>query len=672
MKSSVKTEFSRLVKQLRKMHDDVDMVRNAFRCANTAHQSQFRLSGEPYVTHSIAVARILANLGLDPVTVSAALLHDVLEDTPVTFDEIEQQFGQEISLLVDGVTKIGALSMASTVPSREEEQAINLRKMLIATASDVRVILIKLADRLHNMRTIEYLPPEKIERISKETLDVYTPLAHRLGIWRWKWELEDHAFHRLQPKEYREIVNMVAMKRREREADLNETVSFLEKRLAIAEVTARVMGRPKHLYSIYQKMVRQGKSFDQVTDILALRIITQTVSGCYNALGEVHSVWKPIPGRFKDYIALPKENMYQSIHTSVMRDNGRPLEVQIRTEEMDSTARQGIAAHWRYKEGKTDHKLDNSLEWLRHMYDWLQDAHAPDEVLDSLRLDLKSTDIYIFTPRGEVKELPLGATPLDFAYKIHSDIGNHCIGARVNGHMVPLRYNLQMGDMIEILTAKHQHPHRDWVDIVVTGRARTRIRHELRELGELDPVEPQEKTQSEVATRRRQVRKPSRVKQVTESARQQMIRVEGGKGIEVQFGKCCNPMPGEAVLGYVTLNSGITVHRIDCKNFASTLRDKSRIVEASWEGDKAFETGLRILLTQRPNILADITNAVRPLNISIVRANFHPGENGESLFDIVFEASDNDSVERVTRMIEGVAGVKRVKSHSVKQKAAAH
>ena len=655
----MRTEFAKLLKLIRKQfpNADLDVVRKAYRVANGAHQGQMRLSGDPYILHCIEVTRILAQLGLDLTTLSAGLMHDVLEDTTVTREQLTAEFGAEIATLIEGVTKIGALNFPSEVTTQEEKQAVNLRKMLVATAQDVRVILIKLADRLHNMRTIEYLPRDMIMRISRETLDLYAPLAHRLGIARWKWELEDHAFHQLYPAEYKEMATLVAMKRREREAWLEETCRFLEDRLAEAEVSARVIGRPKHLYSIYQKMIQQGRDFDQVMDILAVRIIAQTVAGCYNALGVVHHLWPPVPGRFKDYIAMPKLNMYQSIHTTVMRENGRPLEVQIRTEEMDRTAREGIAAHWLYKEGagKHDVKLETQLKWLRQMYEWLKDAQAPDDFVDSVRRDMRDSDVYVFTPKGEVKELPIGATPLDFAYAIHSDIGHHCIGARVSGRMVPLRYNLQTGDVVEILTSKNQHPRLDWLDIVVTGKARTRIRQRLRELGELEPLDSQIRRHAAEAVPEL---KPRVYHDVDDVTRQKMIRIDGARGVAVAFAKCCNPMPGHPVIGYATKSTGITIHRGDCRNFTSSKRNPDRIVGASWAGEDHLEFGIRVTAGQRPNMLADITNAVRPMNISITRAHYLPGENGESHLEFTFEAPDRESVERVRRTIRTVSGVK--------------
>ncbi len=670
----MRKEFAKLLKQVRKTFPDGDddLVRHAYRVANKAHSGQVRVSGEPYISHSMAVAKILCSLGVDIKTVAAGLLHDVLEDSEMTRAQLVAEVGEEVTALVDGVTKISTLACANAAEPHLEKQAYNMRKMLIATAKDVRVILIKLADRLHNMRTISYLPPAKVERISRETLDIYAPLANRLGIAQWKWELEDHAFHYLYPKEYKEMAGQVAMKRKEREELLQDTIEFLEVRLAEAEVNARVFGRPKHLYGIYQKMQSQGKSFDQVMDILALRIITQTVAGCYNALGVVHHVWPPVPGRFKDYIAIPKANMYQSIHTTVMRDNGLPLEVQIRTEEMDRTARVGIAAHWKYKEGERGRrstKLDSQLQWLQQMHEWLEDAHAPEELMDNVRRDFGASEVYVFTPKGEVKELPAGATPLDFAYSIHSDVGNRCIGARANGRMVNLKYNLQTGDVVEILTSKNQTPHLSWLDIVVTGRARTRIRQRLREMGELEPIEspmdalPDKPRPAPAPPAPRRV-----VRQVDEATRQKLIRIQGTKNMLMQFGKCCNPMPGEPVLGYVTKNPGVTVHRVDCRSFLNTKRDPARIMEASWEGEGHFETAMRVNIVQRPNVLADITNAIRPMNIDILRATLHPEDNGLGFFDFVFESSDEESTEHVLRTLRAVPGVREVATTSVKRR----
>lgn len=662
----MRSEFAKLLKTVRKADPDADdgLIRRAYRVADRAHQGQLRLSGDAYITHSLSVAHILAALRMDAITVSAGLLHDVLEDTDVTAEELEEEFGEDIAHLVDGVTKIRSMYAASLSPSREEKQAENLRKMLVATARDVRVILIKLADRLHNLRTIEFLPPEKIERICAETLDIYAPLANRLGLSNWKWELEDHAFHHLYPTEYKETARQVAMKRHQREAFLNKTVAFLEERLAEAEVNARVIGRPKHLYSIYQKMVHQGKTFDQVLDVLAIRVIAQTVGGSYNALGVVHQVWPPIPGRFKDYIAMPKLNMYQSVHTTVMLEDGRPLEVQIRTEEMDRTAREGIAAHWHYKDGapRADEGADTQLNWLRQMYDWLKDAQAPDGMFDSLRRDIGMTAVYAFTPRGEIKELPDSATPLDFAYMIHSDIGHQCIGARVNGSMVPLRYHLQTGDIVEILTSKNQTPHLDWLDMVVTGRARTRIRQQLREMGELPPLHEGDSKSPPAPRPKRKA--AAKVQHVDDATRSTLIRVEGTKGMEVQFAKCCEPMPGHGVIGYVTKRQGLTIHRADCRLLDKKDRDADRMVAASWEGDEAIETAMQVSIGARPNVLADITSAMRPMNIEITHAEYRPGEDSDSVFVFVFQSPDQSSIDRVIKTLHTVAGVMNVSTLS--------
>ncbi len=663
MVGAMRSNFARLLKLLKRSFPEADLevVRRAYRRANEAHEGQMRLSGEPYVMHSIKVAQILAQLGLDPVTCAAALLHDVLEDTPVTLDELREQFGQEIAVMVDGVTKIGGLGFSEENAPLEEKQAQNIRKMLVATARDVRVILIKLADRLHNMRTIEFLPQDKQARISRETLDIYGPLAHRLGVSSWRWELEDHAFHVLQPEAYREISSQVSMKRRERESYLNETIRFLEARLSEAGGHAAVIGRPKHLYSIYHKMTQQGKDFAEVMDVLGVRIITRTESGCYKALGVVHGLWPPVPGRLKDYVAMPKLNRYQAIHTTVMRENGLPMEVQIRSEEMDRTAREGIASHWVYKEGEggADRRLDDQLTWLRQMYEWLKDAAAsPEELMDSMRRDFRESHVYVFTPKGEVKELPSGATPLDFAYLVHSEVGHQCIGARANSHMVPLTYHLQTGDMIEILTSRNQVPRLDWLDNVVTGRARTRIRQRLREQGDLPALDTAgAKPRTEPARLVPRVRK---VRDVDQATRQKLIRIEGAKGMVVQFGKCCNPMPGTPVVAYVTKEHSITVHRMDCKSFVKSARDPNRIVEAFWEGESVLDVAVRVLVGPRPNAIADITSALRPLNLDIHKATYGPGEEGKSHFDFFCQVTDEKTVDLAVRALLNVSGVSQV------------
>lgn len=653
----MRNELTKLLKLIRKMHPGIELeiIHRAYRMADHAHRGQFRLSGDPYLSHPLAVARILATLNLDMTTVAAGLLHDVVEDTPVTLETVQKEFGETIAMLVDAVTKIGSMPV-SHGPSRAEKQAASIRKMLVATIRDVRVLLIKLADRLHNMRTIEFLPPDKIERISRETMDIYAPLAHRLGIARWKWELEDHAFHRLHPAEYKEIAARVSMKRREREEWLGETIEFLSERLTADGIHAQVIGRPKHLYSIYRKMLQQGKDFDEVRDIQALRIITSREAECYDALGVVHRLWTPISGRFKDYIAMAKTNGYQSIHSTVMCREGMPLEVQIRTEDMDRTAQEGIAAHWRYKEGSvvSDKRMEEDLKWFKQMLESLKEEHTPDEFLDDVRREVQMSEVFVFTPKGEVRELPGGATALDFAYSIHTDVGHHCFGARVNGRIVPISYTLQTGNSVEILTSKNQRPHFDWLDIVVSARARAKIRQRLRELGELEPVE-QEKPKTE--TPHPPPPPKAQVRLVDEATRGKLIRVEGAKNMAVAFAKCCNPMPGHDILGYATRATGITIHRRDCGNFARTKRDPKRMVEASWEGERHIHASLRVTTGARPTMLADITNAIAPLNINITHAQFTLGDNGQRRFDVAFDAADKGVVERVVRRIRTVPGV---------------
>ena len=661
----MRTEFTKLLKFIRKIspNAELDLLREAYRLADRAHRGQMRLSGEPYITHCLAVARILASLNLDMTTVAAGLLHDVLEDTPISREELAKSFGQTIAKLVDGVSKIRALP--SPDKTLADSQAASMRKMLIATVDDVRVLVIKLADRLHNMRTVEFLPPEKIERIARETMDIYAPLAHRLGIGRWKWELEDHAFHRLNPSDYKMIANRVTLKRRERDAWMAETTAALITQLAEDGIQAEVVGRAKHLYSIYRKMILQGKDFDEVRDIQALRIITTSVSECYAALGTVHRLWTPISGRFKDYIAMPKANQYQSIHTTVMCGQGVPLEIQIRTQEMHQTAQEGIAAHWRYKEGEItpDQKTEENLRWLRQMYDWMQDAHNPQDFLEGVRRDVQMSEIFVFTPKSEVKELPAGSTPIDFAYSVHSDIGDHCIGARVNGRIVQLNHNLRTGDVVEILTSKNQTPHRDWLDTVVTTRARVKIRQRLREMGELEPIDT-------AKTKPAQPRPPappkSPVRMVDDATRGKLIRVDGKKDMQVQFAKCCNPMPGHAIVGYATRHPGITIHRQDCRTFLRTNHNPKQIIGAAWASDNRIRASISVAARPRSSILADITSAISPLNININEAQFRPDDDGGRHFEFVFDAPSRGTVDRVTRIIKNVAGVTSVATKYVK------
>ena len=653
-----RTRFTRLMRILRKRfsEEELALVRRAYSYATNAHQGQTRNSGEPYILHTLHVGIILASIGLDPVTVSAGLLHDVIEDTDITKADLTKEFGEEIVRLVDGVTKIRKIGLPEK-ETIELKQAQNIRKLLVATAKDVRVILIKLADRLHNMRTIEFLSEERRRRIARETLDIYTPIADRLGISSWKWELEDLAFRQLRSDSYAEIKGLVAMKRREREQQLNALCDMVAARLRKEGVEAEVIGRPKHLYSIYSKMMNQGKTFQEVMDVEAIRVITNDTPACFNALGVVHDMWPPIPGRFKDYISIPKYNMYQSIHTTVMRDTGRPLEIQIRTKDMDRTAHEGIAAHWAYKEGGRDKKLDDQLNWFRTLFEWMQDAATTEEIMESVQSGFAPDHVYVFTPKGEVKELPRGATPLDFAYDVHSDVGNHCVRAKVHNRIVPLTYHLQTGDVVEIITSKNQNPSRSWVDVVVTAKARTRVRQRLRELGALEPVEPKPEHHPQQHAPARPKKKYTGTFDV--ATRQKLIRIDGASGLSVSFAKCCDPMPGQAVLAYFTVNPvGVSVHRQDCKAFRKSPRDANRIVAAFWEGEGHVEQGVRVIIGQRPNVLADLMDALRPLNLPILEARFEPlPENGKCRFDFLCELPDDRAMESLKRSLQSVPGV---------------
>ncbi len=642
---------------------DLEVVRKAYRTAELAHRGQLRLSGLPYVSHCLNVAYILAELELDTASIAAGILHDVLEDTPMKQQEIAAEFGADIAMLVDGVTMISSFPKADTGMSRQEKQALGFRKMLAATVKDVRVLLIKLADRLDNMRSVQYLPPEKIQRISRETLDIYAPLAHRLGIAVWKAELEDCAFRWLYPQEYDEIAARLRTKRSERLRRLKQNIEYVQQHLAGYGIQARVIGRPKHFYSIYRKMIQRGVDFDGIMDLEGIRIITETKADCYQALGVVHQLWPNLQHLFRDNILRPKENGYQTIHTTVMCEDGKKLEIQIRTEEMDQVAQVGVAAHWRYKEGnhQDDGKLDEQLAWLRQMYEWLKEASGPEELLEGMRRDVRTSDIYVFTPKGEVKELPKGATPLDFAYLIHSEVGHHCIAARANGRVVPLRYNLQTGDVVEILTSKNQTPHRNWLDIAVTGRAKTRIRQRLREIGAIEPLEEQPPKPREHHTPAKHEPPAPSIRQVDDATRRKLIRIQGAKGMAVQFAKCCDPMPGHAIVGYVTRNPGLSVHRAECSVFARMNRDPKRTVEASWEGEGVLQTAMRVIIGPRPNVLADITNALRPMNIDIISANYGPRDDGKGYFDFMFEVPDQriiDSVMRTLRTVPGLSSIK--------------
>src|SRR6266568_4476912 len=596
---------------------DAELVRRAYAYAAEAHEGQKRVSGEPYITHPAAVAMLVAELGMDPATVAAALLHDVPEDTAKTVEDVRREFGEEIGRLVDGVTKLSRLSGQS----RDEHQAENIRKMLLAMADDLRVVIIKLCDRLHNMRTLAPLPPERQKRIARQTMDIYAPLAHRLGIWQIKWELEDLAFKYLEPEHYREVAEQLAARRQVRERYINETMKTLGQELEKAGVRAELSGRAKHLWSIAQKMTRKGVGFEEVYDVLAIRVIVDDVPSCYAALGVVHTLWPPIPGQFDDYIAVPKANLYQSLHTAVMGPAGQPLEIQVRTQEMHALAEYGIAAHWRYKEGgkaDRDRDYESKLAWVRQLLEWQHDVTDAQEFVESLKVDVFQDEVFVFTPKGEVKALTAGATPIDFAYRIHTDVGHRTIGAKVNGRIVPLDHRLQSGDIVEIVTSKAARgPSRDWLTMVRTPGAREKIRQwfkrserdenithgkelldrELkrlaqRSLGDLSDEDLRRVTEAlnmhdvdtlfaslgygEVTAAQVVMRLG-----IVDDAQQQLpeaapplppttsrggVTVKGVDDLLVRFAVCCNPVPGDPIVGYITRGRGVTVHRTDCAN----------------------------------------------------------------------------------------------------------
>lgn len=656
-------------------------ILKALEFAESAHQGQSRASGDPYFDHPLAVAGILADLRMDVPTLIAALLHDVVEDTNFTLQDVEERFGSEVAQLVDGVTKLDRLE----VRTREEEQAENLRKMFLAMAKDIRVILIKLADRLHNMRTLKHLTADRVQRIARETMEIYAPMAHRLGIFRIKWELEDLAFQHLQPEAYQQMKERVARKRQEREQVVDEVISDLTTRLESMGVVAEVSGRAKHLFSIYQKMVSQGKDFGQIYDLVAVRILVESVKDCYAVLGLVHSLWKPIPGRFKDYIAMPKSNLYQSLHTTVISPLGDPLEVQIRTFEMHHTAEYGIAAHWRYKEGgKPDRDFEQKLSWLRQLLEWQRDMRDASEFMETLRIDLFSDEVFVFTPKGDVLDLPAGATPIDFAYRIHTDIGNHCVGAKVNGRIVPLASALESGDIVEVLVnRKSPGPSADWLSVVRTSQAKNRIRQWLRrERRHEHLVRGQELLDKEL--RRASLTLPHErlldivkklgygnieelainisdgatnpvhaVGRIKEELSRQMgtpvnpTSLEGTKGVRAGGGRkptaggseilvrgqgkmltrlarCCQPVPGDPIIGFLTRGRGVSVHRIGCPNERDLSREPERLVEVSWDATEAelapHPVELAVYAWDRAGLLADVANVVADSNIISAKA----------------------------------------------------
>ncbi len=692
---------------------DREKVTRAYELASRAHAGQRRLSGEEYVNHPLEVAAILADLDLDCATIVAAILHDTVEDTPVTSEEIQEEFGPEVARLVEGVTKLGRISFRSD----QQHQAENIRKMLIAMAEDYRVVFIKLADRLHNMRTLDPLPEVKRRRISRETLDIYAPLAHRLGIGQLKWELEDLAFSHLEADHYQEVVGRLNRKRREREILVGELGEILGRELEKIEIEAEITGRPKHAYSIWQKMSRDHKDFTQIYDLLALRVLVHSIKDCYGVLGIVHSLWKPLPGRFKDYIAMPKSNDYQSLHTTVITHAGEPIEVQIRTFEMHRIAEHGVAAHWAYKEGGQEVRLDGKLDWLRLLMEWQKEVQDAESFVDAVKVDLFQDEVFVFTPKGDVLNLPAGSTPVDFAYRIHTEVGHRCIGAKVNGRMVGLEYELKNGEIVEVLTSKAPHgPSRDWLNFVKSASAKERIRkwfksqrreenvakgrdmldkelHRMHHLtlaalpeGKLDELAAQYKfngvedflaaigygdvSPHSVVMRvaltpgdgSDVLRSIPLIPQVTHTAR---VLVKGERGVMTKIATCCQPVPGDAIIGYTTRGRGITVHRMDCVNAVNAV-DAARIVPVDWDSEatQMYQVAIKIEGWDRTGLLRDIATVVAENKVNMSSCEVHVYDDRTA---VVAATVEIDSLSQLSHLMEKLEQVRDV--HTVAREA---
>ena len=689
---------------------DVETIRRAHDFAVSAHRGQLRASGQPFVSHTIEVATILAQLQLDSDTVVAGLVHDTIEDTEITLHDLEEHFGEQVTQIVDGVTKLGKVEFRSVT----EQQVENYRKMLLSMASDARVILVKLADRLHNMRTLEHLPEDKRRRIALETREIYAPLAHRLGMAGIRWELEDLAFKFLEPKDYAALVKKLRQRRRARESQILEMKDPLKEALEEAGIAAEVAGRPKHLWSIHRKIESQGRPLEDIYDLMAMRITTKSLEACYAALGVIHSRWTPIPERFHDYIATPKSNMYRSLHTTVLGPGGIRYEIQIRTEDMHRTAEYGIAAHWRYKEdGKSStDEADEALTWFRQVLEWQQDADEPGEFMEFLRMDLFRGEIFVFTPNGEVKALPTGATPIDFAYSVHTEVGHHCTGAKVNGKIVPLSRELRNGDTIEILTDTKQRPNRDWLGFVSTSRARQSIRHWIRreefesahklgkelldrelkkarltlpknstirtdaavELGypnldhiyaalgrgDIGPTAVINQFHNEYHPTARASREPSTLSKLASRLRisGRGVRIQGMDNLMVRYSRCCQPVPGDPVIGYVTRGRGVSIHRQDCPNVLGLSQDPERRIEIEWTAEKGdrFFVKLFIRGSDRRGLLSDVAKAITSTGTDISHADMKSTQGGMT-GEFVVEVRDLTHLEKVRRSISRVNGV---------------
>ncbi|MTI70961.1 MAG: bifunctional (p)ppGpp synthetase/guanosine-3',5'-bis(diphosphate) 3'-pyrophosphohydrolase [Firmicutes bacterium] len=692
---------------------DLQHIIKAYQYAEAAHEGQYRNSGEKFFIHPYNVALILSEINLDNTSIVAALLHDVIEDTNVTFEEIEKEFNTEVAHLVDGVTKLKKIKYRT----KEERKAENLRKMVIAMAKDIRVIIIKLADRLHNMRTLEYMSEAKKKEKALETLEIYAPIANRLGIFKMKWELEDLSLRHLDPQGYYDLVNKVSKKRKEREEYINAVKDKLSEKLDDMKIESEIRGRPKHFYSIYRKMVYQNKTFEQIFDLTAIRVIVDSVKDCYGVLGIVHTLWKPIPGRFKDYIAMPKPNMYQSLHTTVIGPKGETFEIQIRTWDMHRTAEYGIAAHWKYKEGiNKSNEFDKKLTWLRQMLEWQKEMKDPKEFMESLKIDLFTNEVFVFTPKGDVINLPTGSTPIDFAYRVHTAVGNNCVGAKVDGRIVPLDYKLKNGNIVSVLTSANSNgPSRDWLKIVKSSQAKSKIRqwfkkeeksqninkgkealekevkkqgYKLTEILKEDWLNkiadklnfnniedlyaglgygsitlPQIVSKLKVMYKEYYTeQEPKKIvtKQVNKQGNKptQGVKVKGIDNVKVRFAKCCNPVPGDDIVGYITRGRGVSVHRKDCPNI-NDLSQGSRLMDVEWDDGKrvSYQAEIQIKAIDRPGLLTQVTQLLTDANLLVTSLNARTSKEKLALINMTLEIKNVGQLKDLMKKIKSIDGV---------------
>lgn len=696
---------------------DIDQVIKAYNFAEKAHEGQFRKSGEKFFIHPFNVAMILASFNMDIDTISAGLLHDVLEDTDVTYETIKNEFSEEVASLVDGVTKLKKLQYRT----KEETQIENLRKMIIAMSKDIRVIIIKLADRLHNARTLDFMSDAKQKEKALETLDIYAPIAHRLGMSKVKWELEDLSLRYIDAKGYYDLVEKVSMKRKEREVYINKIITILKEKLDEMEIPSEISGRPKHFYSIYRKMVYQNKSFEQIFDLTAIRVIVDTVKDCYGVLGIAHTLWKPIPGRFKDYIAMPKPNMYQSLHTTVIGPHGEPFEIQIRTLDMHKTAEYGIAAHWKYKEGITENlKFENGLSWLRQIIELQKDLNDPNEFMESLKIDLFNDEVFVFTPRGDVINLPAGSTPIDFAYRVHTAIGNICVGAKIDGRIVPLDTKLKNGNIVEILTSPNSNgPSRDWLKIVKSSQAKNRIRqwfkkedHEANLIKGKEMLEKEAKrlsykpneflkdewlkdiaekmsihsiddlyasvgygniTLPQVSSKLKELYKEhhkskleDNIEKVKEKSLQtdkktyapsQGVSIKGIDNLKVRFARCCSPVPGDDIIGYVTRGRGVSVHRKDCPNIEGNMSERLMDVDWSTNEKTDYQAEIQIKAADRTGLITEITQLLYNADLSVTSLNARTNKEKVVIMNMTLKIKDIVQLKELMKKIKKLNGI---------------